>query len=273
MITPLMHILSCFNEDYAIENPVDVLYLNRKDWELIVTEAKRLCSLVTDEDALFSIDSPTGYTMISPTQSIAGTATNLCPYTALLLTRLKSCVPVYLREVNTVSIEEAEDDLSTDAVVLRLEGNPRYIYYYVYSVMEMSSMSYDAKISKLKELLNTVRSHVLTQTAIFGGEDANPQQKKLLQRLEMQSKFNYWKGMLLQDYIMYYGSVPPEFTRDTMKTIKRELWDLGFYGFVNSFQMFLSFTGSRVTRKRDVDIDEWVITFLTKIVLSGGATL
>ena len=49
MITPLMHILSCLDEEYKAGAPIGMLHLNRSDWDLIVTEAKRLGSIFSDE--------------------------------------------------------------------------------------------------------------------------------------------------------------------------------------------------------------------------------
>lgn len=208
MITPLMHILSCLTEDYRVTGPVDTLYLGKSDRELVISEAKRLCSMVMDENVLYFMPSDTGLSMACTTQNIAGTAKAISPFTALLLTRVRECVPVYLREVDTVVTEITDDDLSTDAVVLRLEGNPSYVYYYVYNIMRTPSLSYEARIARLKELLLTVQSHVVTQSPVFGEESGNsPQKRALLSRLEMQSKQSYWAGMLLQDYIRYYGTV------------------------------------------------------------------
>lgn len=271
MITPLMHILSCYDEHFRISSPVNILYLNKKDRELVISESKRLCALINDGDSFYISTSDTGKPMVCEVQNIAGSAVTLNPYTALMLTRIHNCVPMYLQEVDTVSVEVAEDDLSTDAVILRLEGNPKYIYYYVYNIMEMPSLTYQSKILKLKELLLTIISHPVIQDV--GGTndvDSNPQRKILLNRLQLHSNFNYWKSMMLEDYIKYYGTIPPEFDESVLKLVKKELWDAGFYGFVNPLEIYLNFNSSRVTRKLDVDIEDWVLEFLTKCVLSGG---
>lgn len=266
MITPLMHILSCLNSQYAIGAPVDILYLNKQDRNLIISEACRLGSILTEGEDIWVAPSPTGIDMVCQTQVINNEAKTLNPYTALLLTRVKNCFPKYYQEVDSTKVESSDEDLSTDAVVLRLEGSPRYIYMYVYNVMEMPSLSYDARIEKLRELLLTIQSHV----AVVEDVEASA---TLTSRLELQSKLSYWKGMLLADYITYFGSLPEEFSDGTIATVRKELQDLGFYGFVNPLKMYQDFSGSRVSRKVQVNIEDWVVAYLTKVVLSGGATL
>lgn len=266
MITPLMHILSCLNEKYQIEQPVDILYLSRADRELIIGEARRLGSYFSDESKIWITESPTGQRMVSETQVIAGKSVTLCPYTALLLTRVWKCFNVYQQEVDALATDVVNDDLSTDAVVLRLEGNPRYIYVYVYNTMELPALSYDAKIARLLELLTTIRSHSVVR-------DTTPRDTRLSQRMELHSMMSYWEGLLMSDYIDMYGTAPEAFSEETIETIRHELADLGFYGFVNPLEMYQQFNSSRVSRKVEITIDDEVVNFLTKVVMSGGATV
>lgn len=266
MITPLMHILSCLTDSYSIEAPVSLLYLNRADWELIVSEAKRLGSYFDDENKIWIMPSQTGLPMVSEVQAVAGQSKSLNPYTALLLTRVWECFKVYIKELATMETEIVEDDLSVDAVVLRLEGNPKYIYMYVYNTMELPALSYEAKIAKLKELLLTIKSHTVIQSESTGSD-------KLLARFELQSRVSFWSGLLLSDYIRYYGTVPPKFDEHTIDVMKSEMKDLGFYGFVNPLVTYMHFSNSRVLRKIDVDISSDVVDFLTKVVKSGGASV
>lgn len=266
MITPLMHILSCLNENFEIDAPVDILYLNRKDRDLIVHEAKRLGAFFDDENRIWINESPSGEKMVATTQIISGKAQTLNEYTSLLLTRVWKCFPVYLKEINATSVEVSEDDLSCDAIVLRLEGNSRYIYSYVYRVMEMPSLSYEMKIARLQELLMTIQSHTVVV-------DDSMKNTRLYARMELHSKLSYWQEMLITDYINYYNKVPPEFSADTISIIRKELSLLGFYGFVNPLEMYQRFNNSRVARKVDIEIEENVIAFLTKVVLSGGVNL
>lgn len=266
MITPLMHILSCLDEKYEVGSPVDTLYLSKSDRELIIKEACRLGSLFDDENKVWITNSNTGLPMVAEVQALAGSSKSISPYTALLLTRALSCFSTYTQEMDAVSAAVADDDLSTDAVVLRLEGNPRYIYVYVYNIMELPSLGYDAKIMRLKELLVTIQSHSVIK-------DTEPRDSRLRQRMELHSKLSYWKGVLMSDYVKYYGALPPKFSEGTIDCIRAELNDMGFYGFVNPLQMYQEFNSSRVSRKVDVNIDEDVVKFLTKVVLSGGATV
>lgn len=266
MFTPVMHILSCLDDKYEIGSPADILYLSKSDRELIIREACRLGKIFDDENKVWITNSNTGLPMVSEIQAIAGTSKQISPYTALLLTRIHECFPVYLQEIDTVSAAVAEDDLSTDAVVLRLEGNPRYVYVYVYNIMELPSLSYDVKIARLKELLVTIQSHSVIK-------DTEPRDSKLRERLELHSKFSYWKGMLMADYVKYYGVLPPPLGEGIVDTIRSELSDMGFYGFVDPLKMYQEFNSSRISRKVEVNIDESVIHFLTKVVLSGGATI
>ena len=266
MITPLMHILSCLDEKYQVGPPVDILYLGKTDRELIIHEARRLGVILNDADKIMCSVSDTGLEMVAPQQEIAGSLKSINPYTGLLLTRVRSCLATYNRELDTVAPDVAEDDLSTDAVVLRLEGNARYAFVYVYKIMETPALSYDAKIAKLRELLLTIKSHSVVENNEL--KDGN-----LKRRLELHSMFNYWKGMLMSDYIRYYGVEAPTFDETTLKVMKSELNDLGFYGFVNPLAMYQEFNNSRVARKVEVNIDDSVVEYLSKIVLSGGGTV
>lgn len=272
MITPLMHILSCLDKSYKLIAPLDIFYLNKSDRDLVVSEAKRLCDLILDDERYLSITSDTELPMLCSVQDIAGTAKQLHPYTVLLLMQIKSCAEHYLKESNMVDNDKVDDDLSTDGVILRLEGNPNYIYYYVYSIMELPSLNYESKIAKLAELLLTIRNHqVVIDNTNMGGD--NKKAQEFLQRLDTQSKLDYWRVLLYNEYIKYYGTVPQEFDESLLNRVKLELWDLGFYGFVNPLQMYNEFNEARMTRKVSVEIDPKVVEFLTRIVSSGGVRL
>lgn len=266
MITPLMHVLSCLDKDYKVGPPVSILYLNKSDWELIVQEARRLGSFFEDENKIWISESPTGLRCVAPVQAVAGQSKSLNKYTSLLLTRIWQCYQVYQKELDTIAPTTEGEDLSTDAVVLRLEGNPRFIYTYVYNVMKTLSLSYGNRIAKLTTLLATLKSHTVVQSS-------EEMDAGLRERLEMQSYASYWRGMLLCDYVKYYGTVPEEFTSETLTLVKNELKDLGFYGFVNPLKMYQDFCSSRITRKVEVNIDETVVDFLTRIVRSGGVSV
>lgn len=266
MITPMMHILSGMDEQYRMGHPVNILYLNREDRDLVIGEAKNIGARLNNENKVWITDSPTGEKMVADTQVVVDESITLNPYSALLLTRLWECFKVYSQEVDKDDVEEVSDDLSTDAVVLRLEGAPRYIYVFVYNVMEMPSLSYDAKIAKLQELLHILQTH----SVVLNTEASDPSLRKTLARMELHSKLSYWKVLLMQDYMRVYGTVPPGFTPETINVIRQDLANMGFYGFVNPLQMYKEFTTSRVSRKVSVDVDDFVMEFLTKVVRSGG---
>lgn len=266
MITPMMHILSSMDEKYRVGHPVNILYLNRDDRDLVISEAKNIGARLNNENKVWITDSPTGERMVADTQVVVDESVSLNPYTALLLTRVLECFKVYSQEVDETDVEEVNDDLSTDAVVLRLEGTPRYIYVFVYNVMETPSLSYDAKIAKLSELLHTLQTH----SVVLNSEETDPRMRKTLNRMELHSKLSYWKRMLMQDYMRVYGTAPPGFTAETIEIIRRDLANMGFYGFVNPLQMYREFNTSRVSRKVSIDVEDFVMDFLTKVVRSGG---
>ena len=266
MITPLMHILSCINEKYEMDAPLNILYLGNHDRDLIIKEAKRLSSIFSNENKIYMGESDIGVECVMESQEVAGEIISLSKYTALLLNRIAQCCKVYVNnlDVNTPTVRE--EDLSEDAVVLRLEVNPFFIYPYVFNVMETPSLTYNAKIAKLQELLNTINNHTVVQ-------ESDVISKDIYARLELHSKLSFWKGMLMSDYMRVYGEYPSEFTEDTVNVIRHELANLGFYGFINPLEMYFDFSKSRVTRKVSVDIDTDVVDFLVKVVRSGGSTL
>lgn len=257
-----MHILSCLDEHYKVGSPVGTLDLSTLDRATLLRESKRLIGILQNPDRIWVTTSDTGKEMVSTSQVVCNKAVQITPFTALLLTRLNSCAESYLRGINSDVAVEVEEDLSTDAVILRLEGNPQSVYVYVYKVMTTPSLSYDAKMEKLVSVLNTIKTHSVVETTPVNHEE--------ISRFELQSTVRYWKSMLLGDYIEYFGTTPPEFN---IKTISEELEQLGFYGFVNPLEMNNQFAGSRVHRKIDVNIADWVVDFLTTAIKSGGVTL
>lgn len=264
-----MHILSSLDENYRVGHPVNILYLSRTDRDLVIGEAKRLGSMLNDENYIWLTESPTRHQVVAETQVVADEAKTISPYTALLLTRLHECFKVYGHTVDEDSAQAESDDLSTDAVVLRLEGTPKYVYVYVYNVMETPSLTYEAKIAKLQDLLNTLQTHSI----VAATGDMDEKTKTMIARLELHSTLHYWERMLMADYVRIFGTVPPPFTSETVETVRKELSDLGFYGFVNPMAMYHEFTSSRVARKVSVDVEPAVIEFLSKVVRSGGGVV
>lgn len=262
MITPLMLILSSLSKDYETDKPVNVLYLSKSDRDLILSEAHRLCDLVLNPDVVATME---GH--VFPTQYCGDRSISLNPYTVAFLERVQACAHVYLDNLKSSARQSTsdDDDLSTQATILRLEGNPDYIYYYVYKMMEAPSLTYDAKIGKLAELLTMLNAH--------GGEKLGKAavDDELPRRLELHSNLGYWKSMLVGDVMRRTNAVPDEvFTEATIEVIREQISSLGLYGFVNPLKMYQDFSSSRIERKSNVNVPDRVLLFLGKVVQSGG---
>lgn len=261
MITPLMHILSSLNDKYETDEPVNILYLNKSDRDLILSEAERLCDRILDDNMVATMG---GH--VFNTQYYGGQAITLNPYTIGLLERMIQCAKVYKsRGASASETVEADSDLSAQSTVLLIERNPDHIYYYVYTVMSAPNMTYEAKIQKLSELLIVLNTH--------SGSDIGPKidNSAFMARIELQSSLTYWKSMLMCDVMRASGALPEEpFTESTIDTIREQLRFLGFYGFVNPLKMYQDFSGSRVERKSDVNIPSEILVFLAKVIQSGG---
>lgn len=265
MITPLMHVLSCLDENFEVGRPVNILYLSKSDRDIILAEARRLCELVLDPDVIATSE---GH--VFPTQYSGDNSVSLNTYTVAFLERVQMCAKVYLEALKADSKDESHDDedLSTQATILRLEGNPDYIYYYVYKMMETHALSYDVKIAKLAELLTMLNAH--------GGEKLGKalEDTELPRRLELHSNLGYWKSMLMGDVMRRTQTLPSEqFTDGTIETIRAQISALGLYGFVNPLQMYRDFSGSRVECKSNVNVPDRVLIFLGKVVQSGGGRM
>lgn len=266
MITPLMLILSSLNEKYEMDKPANILYLSKLDRDVVLSEARRLCDLALNPEVVATMD---GH--VFPTQFSGDNSITLSPYTVAFLERVQACAKVYQEHLRTGSkhaSDDSDDDLSTQATILRLEGNPDYIYYYVYKMMEVQTFSYDVKIAKLAELLAMLNAH--------GGEKLGRavEDTEFPRRLELHSSIGYWKSMLMGDVMRRTNALPEEpFTEDTIEVIREQISALGLYGFVNPLQMYRDFSSSRIERKTDVNIPDRVLIFLGKVVQSGGGRL
>lgn len=261
---PFMHVLTCINKGYQIGSPISILDLSVEDRKTILHESSRLIDIMRNSDRILFTESDTGLRMVATSQVILSKIVSISPYTALLLTRFDSCIDTYIATVNAVSTEhEDNDNAHNDAVVLRLEGNPSYIYTFVYKLYSNRGVSYESKLRKMVELLNLLR----TSTVVSEIDTTQ------MSRLEMQANVSYWKEMLMGDYMKYYGTLPPKFDADTLKTISEELNSLGFYGFVNPFKISSQLLSSRVGSKTSTNIEDWVIEFIEDVVKSGGVAI
>lgn len=262
MVEPLMLLLSCLNKDYMYDHPVDIMYLSRDDRTYCLREADRLgrlsLSLLMGEDMF-------GHEVVDDAQLLGSSSMiEISPATRALLTRLRECYKVFVKyNANAAHEEEASSDLGMDTVILRLEANPKFVYIYVYSVMENKRIDYSAKISILAELYNVIVGH----SQLTVGDEKT---QFLLQRFELQSSWQFWSRMLTGDIMSHTGAVCAPVTKEDLATVKRELRDLGFYGFVNPLKMYMEFVGARINRKLDINISTDVIDFLRKVVRSGG---
>lgn len=263
MIQPLMLLLSSINKDFGYDHPVDVMYLNRSDRSVIVSEAERLGRMVTDDSCILLTEDAFGKAVVDTAQVINDRMIEISQPTAMLLTRLREAYTVFKKASTNTVVEEDADDLGTDAVILRLEGNPRFVYIYVYSVMESKGLDYLSKIGKIAEVYNAILGHSQVEVN-------TEKQQFLLQRLELQSTEQFWIRLFTTDMMRHFGSIIEPLTPNVLTTVKSELRNLGFYGFVNPYYMYTEFLGARVNRKTDVNVSPEVVTYLRKVVRSGG---
>ena len=263
MLTPLMLLLSSINEKYEFDSPVNTMYLSRSDRELVVSEADRLGRMSKDDNLVLCTEDVYGNVVVDTAQAVNGRIVEISLATAMLLTRVRQAHDVFSNVGINESTEIDSSDLGTDSVIMRIEGNPHFVYTYVHSLMTSTGIDYKAKVGKIAELYTSIITHLGVSQ-----DDSNT--KVLLDRLSLHSNVQFWQQLLMSDMLKhgYTGNIV---TSEDIKTVKRELLSMGFYGFVNPLKMYLDFSGARVMRKVDVNVDENVVTFLEKIVKSGGA--
>lgn len=264
MITPLMHILSCLDKDYSMVSPLSILYLNKVDRDVIISEAKRMCDMLFDGDIIAIDDQPSldGRYLVSRDQVVNDSYRTINVYTQLLLTRIRDCARKYVADVNNVAKQEDNEDLSAESTVLNMEGNPEYVYKFVYTTMRGATQSnFGSKIEKLQEIYSVLISH----TDVQEGDD-----KAMLDRLGAQAQMNYWRTLLMRDYMQAFRTLPPEFNATTVEEIREDLQSLGFYGFVNPLEMYNAFSRSRIGRKSNVVVEPTSMEFLRDAILAGG---
>ena len=263
MVTPLMLLMSSINEKFEFDKPVDTMYLSRSDRDLVVSEADRLGRMSKDDSIILTTEDVFGNTIVDTAQAVNGRIVEISLATAMILTRIREAHDVY----SNVGVNESADidgsDLGTDSVIMRIEGNPHFVYTYVYNLMTSTGIDYTAKINKIAELYTSIITHL-------GVSHDDASTRKLVERFSLQSNVQFWQELIMSDMLKhgYTGNVV---SAGDIKTVKDELRSLGFYGFVNPLKMYLDFSGARVTRKVDVNVDENVVAFLEKIVKSGGA--
>lgn len=262
MMTPLMLLLSSINSSLEYDHPVDTMYLSRNDRNLLLREAARLGKLVYDDSQILMTTDLFGNDVCDTAQIVNNAVVEVSPATAVILTRLRKCVDIFKNNMQAVE-DDGSYDIDTDTVILKLEGNPRYVYAYVYMTMENNSLDYRSRIMRLAELYN----------ALVG---FNPQgtigdkQSFLVSRFKDQGDLSFWQRLIYHDWMQRDLTVPAPVSIETLRVAKRELRDMGFYGFVNPWIMYTQFAGARVNRKVELNVGEEVTQFLRKVVLSGG---
>lgn len=264
MVTPLMLLLSSINSRYEYDRPVDIMYLSRTDRDLIVSEVERIGKMATNDDTILTTEDCYGQTIADTAQVVNDSVVEISQPTAMLLTRIREAYSVYQKvSPSGLAANEMElDDLGADAVILRLEGNPRYIYIYIYNIMESKGMDFRSKMMRIMELYTAIVGHA-------GVSLDTGKIQQLVNRFELQSTVQFWQGLLMSD-LLKHGFAGVSVTQSDVYKVGEELRSLGFYGFVNPLQMYMDFSGSRISRKVGVNIDQEVIDFLDKVVRSGG---
>lgn len=267
MTTPLMLLLSSITPSLGYDHPVDTMYMNRNDRALLMREAIRLGKMAMDDTQILLDKDAFDDEVCDTSQIINSEVIDVSPATAIILTRLRECYKVFCR-VSQMNEEEEKSvhDLDTDSVILHLEGNPRYIYTYVYNTMENRGLDYDTRVLRLAELYNTLVG-VTSDTAF------DAKQSFLVNRFQMMGELSFWQRLVYHDYMHQRLAAPKPLTLNDLERVKQELKGMGFYGFVNPWVMYSEFANSRVNRKVELNISSDVIEFLRKVVLSGGVSV
>lgn len=284
-----MYILSGYNKSFQYEEPISLSYLRLDDENAILSSVSQIKEIIdtlslNDEYWYLSRAGVKQITRIDVVQT-----RGYSEYTIALLNRVRDAFAsgkLYDQQDKANTL-----DLSLDMkqLLYRLEGNPDFIYRYVYNTFKTHQENEQSKgkgsrkeriidnsIEKLTELYQ-----IIMQSS--GEYNLTPQDEqedaKRIERLQLHSDFSYWHRMLLNDHIRYFDSFYydkynlPETQEDLIKTIRKDLKDLGIVGFVNPIQMYEEFKSSRVERKLGVQIDSDVKEFLRTTILSGGGKI
>lgn len=262
MMTPLMLLLSSISPSLEYDHPVDTMYLSRDDRNLMLKEANRLGELICDDSQILMTTDLCGNEVCDTAQFVNNISVEISPATAVIMTRLRKCVEVFRKNTQAVE-DDGSYDIDTDTVILKLEGNPRYVYAYVYMTMENNSMDYRPRILRLAELYNALVGFNSQGTT-------GDKQSFLVSRFKEQGDLSFWQRLVYHDWMQRELVAPAPITLESLRVVKRELRDMGFYGFVNPWTMYTEFAGARVNRKVELNVGEEVTSFLRKVVLSGG---
>lgn len=264
MITPLMLLLSSTRADGTFDKPVDTVYLNKNDRKVILDEVHRMGRMICRGDDYWVTEEINGKQCMDVCQAVDTKMVDISMATAVMLDRIKESYEVFCKYDTPVGSEE-DTDFGLDNLLLQVEGNPRYIYVYVYNVMSSRGSTYNAKMAKLKELYDIIS---VGSTESSGDDQSDP----LTARLEEQSYYEFWQRVLMRDIMVRTGA-PAVVSKEDIDRVKVELKQLGFYGFVNPYEMYKEFLGSRINRKSEIEVSEDTVEFLRQIITSGGVSV
>lgn len=267
-MTPLMYVLSVYNEQCQPDRAIDLSFLSQKDSGTIRAEVNRIAKIVNDETKV-AVDTVANKIVVDTMQFVNDEIVNINPLTAMLLTRVRNAIPVVTTAMDALEKTDEVDTLTNNAVVLRIEGSPYYAYVFVYKTMQSTLLNYESKIDKIRGVLEAI----LSSAENVEGSDLVDQHT--MKRLQLHASAEYWYKMLLSDYVSCYGDVPDlQCTASEIPhVVRNELAQFGIRGFCNPLTMFANFSTSRIKRKVGVKIDQEIITFLSQVVWSGGGVI
>lgn len=264
MITPLMYILSTLGADYTLSDPTSISNMSATDQQLIRAEGLRLCEVATSS-AICTDTTLTGMKCVLDTQAIGGKLVRISRLTSFMLQHIRDCAEKFTASLGNAA-EDAlvnTQDLSSDTIVLHIDGNPNYAYNFVYETMT-SKDTYAHNIEKIAEVYRTISEHLSVSS------DKGLQQAKEL-RLGVQSKMSYWKRLWLLDSLVYDGfQYPEDIGPKDFELVRKELTSFGLAGFVNPLTMYTEFSTNRIGKKENVTVPEEIVRYLERIVHSGG---
>lgn len=256
MITPLMYLLTGYDEDFNY-NPVNNIEEFLAETKVLQSEIKRLGNILFDEFTVNVEEIADNKIITSTNQIVATEIISISPYTALLIDRAKLAYEKYKNQKYAVK------EISTSDIVTRIEGSSYNAYKFVFNTMH-SSATYKENISKIKDILDIISTNSVEL-------NSNTDKEEINKRFEVQSNVSYWSRMLGSDYIRIYNEIGPPFTAKTIETIKEELKRMGINGFVNPLGTNQNLT--KIARKTYYNISDDIIDYLKQIVLSGGGTV
>lgn len=269
MITPLNYLLSGYNESFEYDVPIEIsAYMSDRDCDFIKGEVSRLENRVKRDVSMATRSD--GSSFVDRTQLVNGEVKDIHPYTALLLERIVRAVEPYKDSTRIRGSNDTAIDMHSNNIVMHIEGNPNFVYTFVYTTMMDKTLRYKKRIEKINDIRDLIVNY---GERASGGRTVEDDKSASMGRMRLHSHKNYWKSMLIFDYYRIYGVRGPEFGDEVFDIMHDEAKEMGFPGFVNPLKMYMDFVSSRVSRKTDLSIDGEVVRFLERVVKSGGVVL